>query len=128
MAILFNHSITRVNVHPKHEPHRFECSLSIERNFKHKVGSKYLIFPVYETIPVAVVRNAGLFEDRQGFVCELKDFKSEYYYFEDDVLYEKPHCTICMNDKSSKQIHFGTVGELNAYVDELKSKAPHIEI
>jgi hypothetical protein len=87
-----------------------------------------LILPVYEIIPVAVVRTSGLWEDRQGFVCELKDFKSEYYYFESDVLYEKPHCTICMNDKSSKQIHFGTVGELNAYVDELKSKAPHIEI
>ena len=124
MVILFNHSITRVNVHPKHEPHRFECSLSIERNFKHKVGRKYLIFPVYEIIPVAVVRTSGLWEDRQGFVCELKDFKSEYYYFESDVLYEKPHCTICMNDKSSKQVHFGTVGELNAYVMSLNQKLP----
>ena len=129
MAILFNHSITRVNVHPKYKPHRFECSLSIVRDFKHKVGRKYLFFPVYEIIPIAVVRTSGLFEDRQGFVCELKDFKSEYYYFgEDDVLYEKPHCTICMNDKSTKQVHFGTVEELNSYVDELKSKAPHIEI
>jgi hypothetical protein len=33
-----------------------------------------------------------------------------------------------MSDKSSKEIHFDTVEELNAYVDELKSKAPHIEI
>ena len=130
MAILFNHSITRVNVHPKYEPHRFEfeCSLSIERDYKKKVGRKYLFLPIYEIIPVAVVRNAGLFDDRKELVCELKDFESEYYYFEDDVLYEKPHCTICMSDKSSKEIHFGTVEELNAYVDELKSKAPHIEI
>jgi hypothetical protein len=129
MAILFNHSITRVNVHPKYQPNRFECSLSIERDFKYKIGRKYLFFPIYEIIPAAVVRTSGLFEDRQGFVCELKDFKSEYYYFgEDDTLYEKPHCTICMNDKSSKQVHFDTVDELNAYVNELKSKAPHIEI
>jgi hypothetical protein len=128
MAILFNHSITRVNVHPKYQPFRFECSLSIERDFKMRVGRKYLFFSVYKIIPVAVVRNTGLFHDHNEFVCELKDFKSDYYYFESDVLYEKPHCTICMNDKSSKQIHFNTVGELNAYVEDIKSKAPHIEI
>jgi hypothetical protein len=129
MAILFNHAITRVNVHPKYKPLRFECSLSIERDFKKKIGVKYWFFPIYEIIPAAVVRNAGLFHDYDEFVCELKDFESEYYYFgEDDVLYEKPHCTICMSDKSSKEIHFDTVEELNAYVDELKSKAPHIEI
>jgi hypothetical protein len=128
MAILFNHAITRVNVHRKHKPLRYECSLSVERDFKYKVGRKYLFFPVYETIPVAVVRNAGLFEDRDEFVCELKDFKSDYYYFEDDVLYEKPHCSIFMNDKSSRDVHFDTVEELNNYIEILKSKAPHIEI
>jgi hypothetical protein len=33
-----------------------------------------------------------------------------------------------MNDKSHKDVYFETVEELNAYVDELKSKAPHIEV
>jgi hypothetical protein len=128
MAILFNHAITRVNVFPKYKPFRFECSLSIERDFKKKIGVKYWFLPVYEIIPVAVVRNAGLFDDRKELVCELKDFKSDHHYFEDDVLYKKPHCTICMSDKSHKDVYFDTVEELNAYVDELKSKAPHIEI
>jgi hypothetical protein len=128
MAILFNHSISRVNVLPKYQPFRFECSLSIVRNFKKKVGRKYWFFPVYEIIPVAVVRTSGLFEDQEKFLCELKDFESKYYYFEDDEVYKKPHCTICMNDKSHKDVYFETVEELNAYVDELKSKAPHIEV
>jgi hypothetical protein len=33
-----------------------------------------------------------------------------------------------MNDKSTKEVHFDTVDVLNAYVEELKSKAPHIEV
>lgn len=128
MAILFNHAITRIGVHPNYQPNRFECSLTLVENFKKRVGTKYWIFPIYEIIPQAVVRSKGLFSDRCEFVCELKDFKSKYYYFKDGQIYEKPHCTIHMNDKSSRKVHFETVDELNAYVEDLKSKAPHIEV
>lgn len=127
MTILFNQAITRVGVFPKYKPNFFECSLVVVRDFKKKVGEKFLFFPVYETIHAAVIRK-GCFGSSDKFVSELKDFKNDYYYFEDDVLYEKPHCTIYMNDKSDRTIYFETVEELNSYVEELKTKAPNIEV
>jgi hypothetical protein len=126
--IIFNSNIARVTIFRKRSPHKFECSLKLVENFKKKVGRKFLFFPVYEIIQEAVVNTGGVFSDTREFVCELKDYKSDYYYFEDGVLYEKPHCVIHTNDKHSKEVHFETVEELEKFVDELKSKAPHIEV
>jgi hypothetical protein len=126
--IIFNSNIARVTIHLKYQPHTFESSLELVKNFKKKIGRKFLFFPVYEIIPEAVVNTGGVFLDTREFVCELKDYKSDYYYFEDGVLYEKPHCVIHTNDKHSKEVHFKTVDELRKFVDELKSKAPHIEV
>ncbi len=124
--IIFTSNITKVNVFPKYQPRSYESTLAYRENYKKRVGTKFLIFPVYEIVPHAVVREAGLFDSTEEFVCDLKDFKSDYYYFEDGVLYEKPHCTIYMNDRSSKDVHFESVDWLNVYVEEIKSKAPHI--
>ena len=126
--IIFNSNISKVNVFPKYRPNCFESRLAYRKDFKKRVGTKFLIFPVYEIVPHAVIREVGLFDTTEEFVCELKDFKSDYYYFEDGVLYEKPHCTIYMNDRSSKDVHFESVEVLNSYVEEIKSKAPHIII
>ena len=127
--VIFNSNIARVTIHRKHRPNMFECSLELVENFKKKIGRKFLFFPIYEIVPQAVVRGGGIFSrDTYEFVCELKDYKSEYYYFENGVLYEKPHCVIHTNDKHSKEVHFESVEELEKFVEDLKSKAPHIEV
>jgi len=126
--IIFNSNITRVSVFPKYKPNRFECSLKFVEDYKKKVGSKFLFFPVYEIVPQAVINTGGVFDSGEEFVCELKDYKSDYYYFEDGVLYEKPHCTIYMNDGSNREVHFDKVDGLIKFVEGLKSQAPHIEI
>ncbi len=126
--IIFNSNITRVNVHKKYKPNRFESSLKYVAVYRKKVGRKFLFFPIYEIVYHAVIRTGGVFDSGEDFVCELKDYESEYYYFEDGILYEKPHCTIFMNDGKSREVHFNTVDELDKFVEDLKSKAPHIEI
>jgi hypothetical protein len=126
--IIFTSNITKVNVFPKYQPRSYESTLAYRQNVKKRVGTKFLVFPVYEIVPHAVIREEGLFNTTEEFYCDLKEFKSDYYYFEDGVLYEKPHCTIYMNDRSSKEVHFESVDVLNAYVEEIKSKAPHIII
>ncbi len=126
--IIFNSNITRISIHQKYKPHRFECSLRYVENYKKRIGRKFLFFPVYEIVPHAVINTGGVFSSEEEFVCELKDYKSDYYYFEDGVLYEKPHCNIRMNDGSNKDVHFETVEELTKFVNNLKSQAPHIEI
>ncbi len=126
--IIFNSNIARVAIHKKYRPNSFECSLVCRENYKKRVGRKFLFFPVYEIVPQAVINRGGVFDATEELVCELKDFKSDYYYFEDGVLYEKPHCTIYMNDGSNREVHFDTVDELMKLVEDLKSQAPHIEI
>jgi len=58
--IIFNSNITRVSVFPKYKPNRFECSLKFVENYKKKVGSKFLFFPVYEIVPQAVINTGGV--------------------------------------------------------------------
>ena len=124
--IIFTSNITKIQVFPKYRPKIYESSLAYRKDYKKRVGTKFLFFPVYEIVPHAVIHEGGLFNSTEEFECDLKDFKSDYYYFEDGVLYENPHCTIYMNDRSSKEVHFESVEVLNAYVEEIKSKAPHI--
>jgi hypothetical protein len=127
--IIFNHSICGIGVFPKYAPtpSRWGGNYRIKRNYKFKVGRKYLFFPVYEIIPEAVIRDGYHCE---LFICTLSEFpkETEKYYFEDDVLYEKPHCEIHLNDGSKHTVRFETAEELSSYVNDLKSQAVHIEI
>lgn len=121
--IIFNSNITRVSVYPKYRIKNGRYR--IERNYKNKIGQKFLIFPVYEIIKAAVIYRGW---SSDILVSKLEDFVSDEFYFEDDLIYEKPNCVIFMNDKSSHTKYFETVDELNAYIDELKKNASHIII
>ena len=47
-------------------------------------------------------------------------------YIDGDSIYWYPNCVIKMSDGGEKCVYFKTVADLEKFVDELKSKAPHI--
>ena len=74
MKILLNNSITKVIVYKKCE---YCYPLSIESNFKRKIGKKWFIFPVYDIIPSAVVKWGW---SKKEFVSSVEDFKNDKRY------------------------------------------------
>lgn len=118
--IIFNHAISNIRVYPKIID--WESSYRLVTNFKLRTGYKFLVIPVYKNIPKAITKG-WLSED---FVCDANEFKHNRLFIEDDIIYVRPHCTIFLNNKSYQDVYFDTVDELNSYVDEIKSKAPHI--
>lgn len=121
--VVFTNNITSISPYPKSEEHW--PSFYLVRNYKKKIGRKFLFFPIYEVVEEAVIRGILSSSD---FYCELKDFQSSRYYFDGDKLYNKPHCDIKMNDGKVRTKWFETEEELEAFVKDLASKAPHIEI
>jgi hypothetical protein len=126
MDIIFNHSISNIRVF--HKIRNWNTSLIVLNNFKRKIGTKYLIIPVYEIVPNAVIDEYASFSGE--FYCTVEEFNktSEKCYIEDDTIYYKPYCTIFFGIKGHKDIFFETVEELNLYVEELKTIGPHIII
>jgi hypothetical protein len=117
MEIIFNSNITRIKVYKK-----AICLHYQVKAYKNKIGVKYLFIPIYEEIK-------GVYKFwTDKYVCDLIDFnkKSEDYFFENDGFYYKPHVEIYTNDGGKREKFFKTVEELNEYVEELKSLAPHI--
>ena len=121
MDILYIHGITKVSVFRKFRC--WELRLKIVKNFRKKVGRKFLFFPIYEDLGECVVNHWS-----ENFVSTVEEFKSTEVFIEDGVFYYKPHCSIYMNNNSKKNIYFEKVEELNKYVNELKSIAPNIII
>jgi hypothetical protein len=117
--IIFNHAISNIRVYPKVED--WLTNYKVVNDFKLRVGYKFFIIPVYKIIPKAVVRGLAW-----EFVCDTNEFKHDRLFIEDDKFYYRPHCTIFLNNKSHQDVYFDSVEELNSYVDEIKSKAPHI--
>jgi hypothetical protein len=124
MNIIFNNAISNVRVFPKNE--KWNTSLIVLNNFKRKIGTKYLIIPIYEIVPNAVIDEYASFSGE--FYCTVEEFNqtSEKCYIEDYTIYYKPYCTIFFGIKGHEDIFFETVEELNLYVDELKTIGPHI--
>jgi len=126
MNIIFNNAISNVRVFPKDK--NWDNGLMVVNNHKRKIGTKYLIIPIYEIVPNAVVDRWVGYGD--GYYSTVEEFNqtSEKCYIEDNTIYYKPHCTIFYNNKGSEDVFFKTVEELNLYVDELKLIGPHIII
>jgi hypothetical protein len=122
MKILLNNSITKVIVYKKCE---YCYPLSIENNFKRKIGKKWFIFPVYEIIPSAVVRWSWA---NKEFVCYVEDFESDKIYIEDGKMYHYPHCTFYMNDGSKEDMYFQTEENLSLYIRQFQTENKHIII
>jgi hypothetical protein len=120
MKIILNNSITKIIVYKKCE---YCYPLSIENNFKRKIGKKWFIFPVYEIIPSAVVRWYD-----HSFVCSTEDFKSDKIYIEDGKIYYYPHCTFHMNDGSKEDMYFQTEENLLLYIKQFQKENKHIII
>jgi hypothetical protein len=120
MNIIFNHAITNVRVHPKLEA--WYTSYKLIHNYKRRIGYKFLLIPIYEKIPKAIIK--GFWPEE--FVCSADEFNHSKIYLDGETFYYKPHCTLWLNNKSNQEIFFDTVEDLNKYVDNLISMAPHI--
>lgn len=121
MKIILNNSITKVIVYKKCE--HYSISYRIVTNFKKKIGRKWLMFPIYEIIPTAVVRWYD-----HSFVCSAEDFKSDKIYIEDNKIYHYPHCTFHMNDGSKEDMYFQTEENLLLYIKQIIKENKHIII
>ena len=73
--------------------------------------------------------NPNLYVPSRWFLDEVEVTEMEYYGITSQTTLEdiggEPADMSEYQEWQIKQVHFGTVEELNAYVDELKSKAPH---
>jgi hypothetical protein len=123
MKILLNNSITKVIVYKKCVDQY--SHLSIESDFKIKIGRKWFIFPVYETIPSAVMRWGW---SKKEFVSSVEDFKDEKRYIENGEIYFYPHCTFYMNDGSKEDMYFQTEENLLLYIKQFQTENNHIII
>ncbi len=122
MEIAYIHGITKIRVFKK--PIYSGCSYSVKENYKRRIGRKYLIFPIYETIELAVVySNWG-----EKYVYRPSEFDNKKIFLEDKILYYYPHCTIYFNNQSSRDVFFKTQDELYKYVQNLRDQAPHLII
>ena len=126
MNIIFNNAISNVRVFPKNKD--FNTGLKVVNNYKRKIGTKYLVIPIYEIVPNAVVDRWAGFEP--GYYSTVEEFNqtSEKCYIEDNTIYYKPHCTIFFGIKGYQDVYFKTVEELNNYVEDLKKLGSHIII
>lgn len=110
MKIIFNHAITRLYVKKKSINWYYSIvTKKVGPLFGKKVEKKF----VHEAF------------------CSLRPLDEITWknsYVEDDTVYWKPYCIICTSDNRETEIYFETEQELIKYVDELKSKAPHIII
>lgn len=133
MKILYTNAISEVFVKPKSS---FIPNRSIVRNYKKRIGRKYLVIPVYEIVSEAVLH---WWDDE--FVCTVDEFnekrgrgylgillKNEEVFIENETFYLYPHCTIVMNNGSQHSVFFDTVEQLDEYVKELKLNGNHIVI
>jgi hypothetical protein len=123
MKIILNNSITKVIVYKKCVDQY--SNLSIENNFKRKIGRKWFIFPVYETIPSAVVKYGW---SNKEFICSVENFKNTKRYIENGEIYFFPHCTFHMNDGSKEDMYFQTEENLLSYVKQFQKENKHIII
>jgi hypothetical protein len=126
MNIIFNNAISNIRVLPKNE--NWNTNLIVLNNFKRKIGTKYLVIPIYEIVPNAVIDEHAGFSGE--YYCTVEEFNqtSEKSYIEGNTIYYKPHCTIFFGTKGYQDVFFKTIEELNLYVDKLKSVGPHIII
>lgn len=126
MNIIFNNAISNVRVFPKDK--NWDNGLMVVNNHKRKIGTKYLIIPIYEIVPNAVVDRWVRFGD--GYYSTVEEFNqtSEKCYIEDNTIYYKPHCTIFFGTKGSEDMFFETIEELNIQVEKLKKIGPNIII
>lgn len=115
--IIFNHAITSITVHPKSIHQWYYVANG------RKGGNRFLSF----LFPGEKV--SGVYEYWSAdFVGEVNGFTHERCYVEGDKVYYKPHCIIYMNDGSNKELYFETEEELKNFINDMKSKAPHIEV
>lgn len=119
MEILFLQSLTKVRVYPKVKD--YDIKFVIRKNYKKRIGRKFLFFPVYEAPHDAVVKWWS-----GDYFCPVSKFKHKELFIEDGELFRKPHCRIFMNDKSYKDVYFETIEELDKYVEKLKSMSDTI--
>ena len=61
-------------------------------------------------------------------ISSLDEYKEKNAYVENGKVYYYPHCTIYLMDESKKDVYFETVEEMEAYITELASSAPHIKV
>ena len=132
MKILYTNAISEVFVKPKSS---FIPNRSIVRNYKKRIGRKFLFIPIYEIIPEAVI---NWWDDE--FVCTVDEFnekkgrgytflcKNENSFIENENFYLYPHCVIVMNNGSKHSVFFDTVEELDEYIKDLKLNGNHIII
>lgn len=113
MEILCTQAITRVKTYPKVKD--YDIRFVIRENYKKRIGRKFLFFPVYETPHDAVVRWWS-----GDYFCPVSEFNHKELFIEDGEFFRKPHCRIFMNDKSSKDVYFETIDELDIYINRLK--------
>jgi hypothetical protein len=122
-TVVFTNNISLVKLYPS-----LHCwfEYKIAENYKLKVGRTWWGLPIYEIIPKAVTTSAGLFA--QEYVCPANEFKHARYMVKGDEMYYKPHCELWLNNGKYKSVFFDTVAELEAYIADLVSKAPHVII
>jgi hypothetical protein len=121
MRIVFSSNITEVVIFGE-KALRWDTSL-ILRKGKRKIGTKFLIFPIYEQIEGLFYRYS---EEYWGTIEEYNKSYSNRFVTPDGKFYYKPHCRIHMNNGQYNEVFFETVEELNEYVNELKTLASHI--
>jgi len=123
MKILFGQGIVRAKVHIKKEVDSYECSHRVVRNYKRRIGYKFLIFPIYEIIEAAVVRDGW---SSVEYYCDLKDYVRNDYYFENDILYSYPYCYIELMNGKYEEVYFKNEELLKEFVERLKAFGAHI--
>ncbi len=68
-------------------------------------------------------RQAGFhFITSIGMSDEIEDVDTDIFIVENKRVYNKPHCTIMMNNESSTTKRFETYQEANQYASQIRSK------
>jgi hypothetical protein len=118
--IIFNHAICKITVHPKSENENREV---VTLTKKVGWGWKGIIpYPILERKEFV----KRFWSDK--IISSVDEYNEKNSYVEDGKVYYYPHCTIHLMDESRKDVYFETVEEMEAYVTELASSAPHIEV
>lgn len=115
--IIFTNSIKNVRVYKKCR--LWDTNYKVHKQFKRKIGRKYLIFPVYDIVENVVVKTNGLFDTQEEYHSTVDEYNktSKYSYIENDIIYEKPHCRIWFGDKSYEEKYFDSVAELDDFIE-----------
>jgi len=116
--IIFNQAITKIRVFPKTEVTNFEIR-------KYRKGNVILDVLLGRK---KIIETFVVYRWSDEVLCRVEDFNDDKRYIEYDVIYYKPHCEICLNDKTDVDVFFETVEEMENYVNELRSKSPNIEV